>query len=230
MPSRGYKAKRRRAYKRRFRKHALALRSNPNTYYRCKIMCQHGVETGGVSYAFTVSLHFPTYWFDPTNTYTQMPTGSLPNVYPKLLSMFDQYRVRSLTVKIMPSAVNTIAVGLSNAIGDDKTVFHYNDNDDFTNVNMNQVLNFGIAPVNISNGRSFTRKMYPIAKNNLWKNTAKLASGTILPAAGVNNNFEVIGINQYASMKFFISNTTALDQIGRFVAIWDVEFLGLSHT
>lgn len=243
MPSRRrYNKKRTYRTKRRLKRKMPLTRNVPNAMspFRQKIQCYVSLNipagTEPYNYRNSYPLNFPGRYTNNSGSYGPIIDDASTNRYTavtrslaNLMDMFDQYRVKSLTVDYVPvvsqvvgGAVPNNFNGLSNAVNyvkdfDDVSLF----------ADVQEALVSGKKPLSAT--RRFKIKMRQLPQNrNRWINCQDVSITPTTPITANTLMFE----NTYSSIKMLIANllpdTTNLSTLGRLYLTWDVEFKGIN--
>jgi len=193
-------------------------------------------SVGDLSYAF--ALNYPTYLGinAAANANTAQSWGAMAtvtNTLPRLIALFDEYKVNSLTIRIIPNEMDTKTSATSPDLADYPSVLYtYNDIDDIVvATGETQMLNSGSRPVQWTFREHSFKFPQLREKRRVYLNTG---NATVNPTTALTGN--TMGLTDgYSSLKLLIPKQYQLaagvtGYFGRIYATWDVTWRGIRNS
>lgn len=188
---------------------------------------------------FSIPVNFPTMIRNNSNTYAQIANGGgltetlISPVWIRLFNaptMFDEYRVRSLTVTFIPAEMQnqSTAVGYD-TVDTPSVMYSYIDYDDTVLMaNEGQCLNAGILPKSYVVGKPIKWTIRPMGiRKTEWFNTS--AYNQVETAAIIGST--TLPLAAYRCLKLGLPLTQAAGVCvpGRLYMDWDCDFRSLTN-
>jgi hypothetical protein len=183
------------------------------------------ITTTAGSYTFSVALNFPGYGY----------TGSTWALFPNLMgsrarifALYDEYRVTSLTTRLVAPATN---IGwVQSADTNDNMMYTYMDVDDYANSTEAFMLDAGVPPRSMNQGGStsgvitrMANKSAPGLAKQFFNNGNITVGPSFSPTAGT-----IVPAESFGAIKHLWPNLLATQYYGRLYATWRVVFRGLA--
>jgi hypothetical protein len=185
------------------------------------------LTTSAGSYSASVALNFPGYYYT-SSTWATMPNQMGSRA--RLFALFDEYRVISLTTKMVIPSLNNGFVQTADT--NDNFMYTYMDVDDYINSSEAFMLDAGVAPRCYNGAVSTVGDCTTVMKN--YSDPGRLRQyincslvGTS-PLATSYTASGTVPINAYGSIKHLWPNLLATQYYGRLYATWRVVFRGLT--
>lgn len=218
----------------------------PNYKRRSRISITCGGDVNGVAtgagYNFvsvSFPINYPTQYYSNA-TWNKFTTGtaispfaaggvSYPAIYDRFLgsnSLWDMYKVKSVTVRLLPMAVQTSAIVPGASGAQSLLCYHLNDYDDYgTLASSIAADNSGITPHDFATGKGATFRMRN-GKSAPWFNSQNY---DIAPTDDPITQKTLVPINSYGSIKIGISYRAPAAQtqfLCGFQITWDMVLRG----
>lgn len=215
-------------FKRKFKKRIGHRRmnkgvSNVLSVYKFKVAAIVNIvnsTAGALTQAVNLPINYPGQLVTNSGAWTTFGTQT-PQLL-RLMTMFNEYRVKRLKVNFYPAFVDTGAATNTSIVSN--LIYRFDDETDVSDlVTEGAALGSGIPPKCYSNGKTCNYTMRQFKPNRgRWFYTQNYQQ---IPSATPTEGYVTIQ-NSYASMKLFFQGISADTTAGALRVEWDCEFRG----